>query len=288
MRKLSAVIYASAGAIICLAVPAYLWYAKPENGLISPVVVTICLLGITGFISAVQYYRTLSPQWLLTVWFVCGGLIASMFITVMSVAPIAFLSVLCFAVSAVRMSKWSKKDALKYFSISGAGALLIFTLLFLFVISIGVDKVDVPNSSFIESIFPSADYKDAFQIKIPAGKDITIETLARIAMVSMMPSWADNKKDEYYKDVTFEPGSVLGGWQVYLKSENEVIVGLNRSYIDLRLSVFYDKEAGFITLTTLAKYNNLTGRLYFIPVKYGHQIVLADTARKMKERLLQP
>ena len=40
--------------------------------------------------------------------------------------------------------------------------------------------------------------------------------------------------------------------------------------------------------STITRFNNWKGSLYFIPVRYGHQIVLADTMRKLKARLASP
>ena len=55
------------------------------------------------------------------------------------------------------------------------------------------------------------------------------------------------------------------------------------SFIDLRLTLrLAEGDAGpTVSATTIARYNDWWGRLYFIPVRYGHRIVLADTMRRL-------
>ncbi len=64
-------------------------------------------------------------------------------------------------------------------------------------------------------------------------------------------------------------------------------LGLDRSFIDLRLSILLREEEASVSViaTTVARYNNWIGVVYFVPVRYGHQIVLADTMRKTKAAL---
>ena len=43
--------------------------------------------------------------------------------------------------------------------------------------------------------------------------------------------------------------------------------------------------AFIVTIPAVARYNNWMGRLYFIPVRFGHQIVLSDTMRRVEAQL---
>ena len=100
---------------------------------------------------------------------------------------------------------------------------------------------------------------------------------------SLRPWWLEIPELGEVAHVKLEPGSALGGWKVHEMSPSEVIVGLDRSYIDLRISLFIEGvgEQFTVTATTVARYNNWRGRLYFAPVRFGHQIVLADTMRRL-------
>ncbi len=84
-------------------------------------------------------------------------------------------------------------------------------------------------------------------------------------------------------------GDVVGTWSIYYRSPKEIITGFDRSFIDFRVSLFVTETSGAwsITATTVARFNNIWGRLYFIPVRYGHMIVLGETMRRMKHALTQ-
>lgn len=87
------------------------------------------------------------------------------------------------------------------------------------------------------------------------------------------------------------PGEQIGLFKVIQRTENEVVLGEDDKHLDFRVSLLLqkscldDKEKE-LTITTLVKFHNRMGRLYFIPVKPFHRLIvpamLKGIIRKLK------
>jgi hypothetical protein len=51
-------------------------------------------------------------------------------------------------------------------------------------------------------------------------------------------------------------------------------MGEDDKHLNFRASILHDKAEGTIYLTTLVHFNNVWGRLYFLPVKPFHKIIM--------------
>lgn len=77
----------------------------------------------------------------------------------------------------------------------------------------------------------------------------------------------------------FKSGEQLGLFKVYAKSKNEVVIGEDNKLLNIRISLFSDKqfnETPFrkLTITTTVEFNNWFGRLYFLPVGLFHKFIV--------------
>lgn len=94
---------------------------------------------------------------------------------------------------------------------------------------------------------------------------------------------ADQKNVDHFK---FEPGERLGIFKLYIRTDNELIMGEDDKHLNFRFSLLLDpvkNDLGnkTITLTTMVEFKNLFGRLYFMAVKPFHQLILKSTLKKM-------
>ena len=74
-------------------------------------------------------------------------------------------------------------------------------------------------------------------------------------------------------------GEQLGLFRVYVKSKYEVVLGEDDQHLNFRVSLFSDKqlkESSFrkLTITTTVEFNNWFGRLYFLPVRLFHKLIV--------------
>lgn len=86
-------------------------------------------------------------------------------------------------------------------------------------------------------------------------------------------------------------GEQVGIFTVFDKAENEFILGENDKHLDFRVSLLVEPSENEtnkakLSITTAVKFNNWFGKLYFLPVKPMHGIIvrksLKDIIRKME------
>jgi len=286
MKRFSRYFAIAAGAL-SVGLSLYFWRERTELGLISALPLAWGILGSIGAVLASPISNSIvHARWILMA--CCGGLVALGFVGIMSMGPFVF-GVLFLLALATALNRIETRRSLLGGALVFLGcALLCFAVLLRASTHTGVKMVELPSDSPIETFLPRPDYADAFRIEIPSGFDGDMESVARSFMQSMRPSWLSTLTTAEIELHRFEPGSSDGGWPVHYLDDDEIIFGLDRSHIDLRLSLkIEDSPQGkFVTATTITRFNNWKGSLYFIPVRYGHQIVLADTMRKLKARLV--
>jgi hypothetical protein len=161
-----------------------------------------------------------------------------------------------------------------------------------------VNKVDIPTGTLIDGCFPHLDYADAYQAAIPDGLCHDVDTIAR-AIFRSPPWWVETlmtlrnqivsviglKTSEFEKteteNVDLQPGSSIRGFHVFERTGNEILLGLDDSHLDFRVSVLLKNEVDNrrVVLSTAVCFNNLIGRAYFVPVKQGHKIIVKALLR---------
>lgn len=252
-------------------------------GVITSLLVLFAILGLLGLVAAGVATRELGTKALYAVAIVCGTLIALACNTVMSIGPLAGIAAFTLALSLTIISR-SKKPRVRLVILAlGVSTVVSFGVLFSIVMTTELQTVAPPHSSVILRSLPGHHYVDAFQVRISSDVRPNMRSVVEAFSISLRPWWLKIPGLGEVAHAKIEPGSALGGWDVHEMSPSEIIVGLDRSYIDLRISLFVERvgEEFTVTATTVARYNNWRGRLYFAPVRFGHQIVLADTMRRL-------
>ncbi|MDH6250745.1 hypothetical protein M2347_000472 [Chryseobacterium sp. H1D6B] len=86
-------------------------------------------------------------------------------------------------------------------------------------------------------------------------------------------------EDQEKKEVKYEPGDQIGLFKVINKTNNEIIIGEDDKHLNFQVSLLLDNEDSRnhkrkLTITTIVKYNNWWGKLYFFPVKPFHKLIV--------------
>lgn len=143
----------------------------------------------------------------------------------------------------------------------------------------------IPENSIIANGFDGIDYCDSFRL-IKTTND-SIEKIA--ADIFKMPKWVNwlmsirnsivgifglkISKDFKIKQTTY--------FAMIEQNENEIVMGENDKHLDFRASVLVDRSNSFIYLTTLVHFNNFWGKVYFLPVKPFHKIILKSLLKRL-------
>ncbi|MBW2278342.1 MAG: DUF2867 domain-containing protein [Deltaproteobacteria bacterium] len=279
-------ILALVGGALCLVVAFGVWSIRYSLGIVTPLLLTLVMCGAAETILAAFALRTgdRSNRWRLT-W--TGGAAACGIVGLTTIGPIVAAALILLVPSLVVGRHHKSRGivvSIGVFLLSCAawtvGLLWIGT-------RSGVEMVPIPTNSAIRSALPGFDYADAFKIELPSSFEGDVDLVAHAVSRCMRPVWLQNPKAFLNSGSKLEPGGNLGGWPVHHRAETEIILGLNRSFIDLRLSLLLERNerSCSVTATTVARYNNWQGRVYFVPVRMGHQIVLSDTMRRVRAEL---
>src|SRR3989442_13679898 len=216
--------------MMCSFVVFFLMIRRPPRSTLFPYTTLFrSLLRIRGY-----YF-----QWGWVMWCVCGGLGAATIIGVWSFAPWALLAVAALVSTALLQSRWQSLRMRTTASILAVSAAVNFVLLFPVAKHSGIEVVEVPAGSLVVHIFPAVDYADAYRARLPAGTEGGLESVARVVLASLYPCWTSQSRRDKLRarlqDFAFQPGTSMG-WRVYQRAPNEIVMGLDESHLNFRVS----------------------------------------------------
>lgn len=163
-----------------------------------------------------------------------------------------------------------------------------------------VTPADIPEKSILKNDSELFDYTDSYESSF-FDKEHTIDaTKIGQLFFSSGPTWTDslfairNKvvgifglktpgqisdRQALLDNFKCEIGEKVGLFRVFDKTEDEVVLGEDDKHLSFRVSLFLDrlpegKDNKRLTITTTVKFNNFFGRLYFLPVRPFHKLIV--------------
>lgn len=161
-----------------------------------------------------------------------------------------------------------------------------------------------PQNSIILEKFGNYHYLDTYKVSVENIKELSVDyVIARF--FSSGPSWGEplmnirnalvkafglktgradfeNSVDE---NIHYEKGSKISFFTVHSRNENEIVLYENDRHLNFRTSVFVNRSnkegEAEIYSTTVVKFNNIWGRLYFTPVKPFHRAIVKTSLRNL-------
>jgi hypothetical protein len=163
-----------------------------------------------------------------------------------------------------------------------------------------IERTDIPSLSLLNQNMPHYDYADSFQGDFSDKlQKIDITDIGRL-FFSSGPKWIEvlfsirNKivalfglktsgkiddRQKMIENFKFEKGERLGLFKVYDTSIHEIILGEDDKHLNFRVSLYLDessesKSIKKLVISTTVKFNNWFGRLYFLPVRPFHSLIV--------------
>jgi hypothetical protein len=149
-----------------------------------------------------------------------------------------------------------------------------------------VSLKEIPSNSILLEGFGRIDYFDSYRITqsthLSVDK-IATEIFRMSGIVAVLMKVRDSivrlfgltvSRNEAPEQDYYPVGSKLMIFTVSARNGNEIVMEEDDKHLKFRTSVLVDREKSEIYLTTVVKYNNWGGRLYFIPVKPVHRIIV--------------
>lgn len=123
-----------------------------------------------------------------------------------------------------------------------------------------------------------------------------VNALMRIRNAIVKPfglKTSDSIEDRQLKLNNLQPevGKRIGIFKIFDKTENEIILGEDDSHLNFRVSLLLsplsDREnEKELSVTTVVKFNNLLGKLYFIPVKPFHKVIVKRMTANIVKQII--
>ncbi len=162
-------------------------------------------------------------------------------------------------------------------------------------------KTTFPEKPILNIHNKEYDYTDSFQGVLSSKEGgITVDDIGK-AFFASTPEWVGGlfilrnrivsifglktsakikNRQEQLDNFKFEPGERIGLFKVFNKMENEVVLGEDDKHLNFRISLLIeniktDKTKQKITTTTTVVFNNWFGRVYFLPVKPFHKLIVS-------------
>ncbi|WP_375561738.1 DUF2867 domain-containing protein [Bernardetia sp. OM2101] len=163
-----------------------------------------------------------------------------------------------------------------------------------------IAKTELPQQSILNLDKAKYDYIDSF-VGILNDKNNTLtSTQLGKAFFVYSPNWVGKlfslrnkivslfglktsgkmtKREQQLNNFRCEVGEQLGLFKIFHKTENEVVMGEDDRHLNFRVSLFFtpsnlDINKTEVFISTTVEFNNWFGKLYFLPVKIFHKIIV--------------
>lgn len=165
-----------------------------------------------------------------------------------------------------------------------------------------INQVPFPINSLLAN--KEFEYSDTFvgHISNPKNEKITVEEIGKSFFTSS-PKWIGllmglrNRIVKMFglktgesiteqinnpSTISLEKGKQLGIFRVFDRNEQEIILGENDKHLDFRVSLMVDqtKDQSQLLITTIVSFHNWFGKLYFLPVKPFHKIIVKSMLKR--------
>lgn len=142
-----------------------------------------------------------------------------------------------------------------------------------------------------ENKFTSADIGKAFFSSGPkwVGKLFTLRNIV-VSIFGLKTSGDITYRENQLENFKCELGEQLGLFKVFAKTENEIILGGDDKHLNFRVSLFLNKKTKEtkkkdLIVSTTVEFNNWFGRLYFLPVRPFHKLIVPTMLKGMIREL---
>jgi hypothetical protein len=164
--------------------------------------------------------------------------------------------------------------------------------------------VELPAGSLVSRAFARTSFEDAWAVDLPPGDTHDVDALARVLATSA-PRWADwlmwlrdrivslvglrtsEKAPADDSTALLRTGDKLSIFQVFDRSEDEIMFGADDKHLDFRASLLVQRDgsAPSAVMSTVVRYNNRLGRMYFFFVRPFHRVIMKSLMGNFAKKL---
>lgn len=149
-----------------------------------------------------------------------------------------------------------------------------------------MDKIKTQKGGLIDNYRP-ADYSDSFSKEVITQERITPDAFFDMAF-NRFPAWIDwllKLRNTLVKPLGLDTKSRFSD-SVCEKSANEIIWGMPDKHLNFHVSMWCGEHKDGkqeLRITTVVKYNNWFGRLYFFVIRLFHGIIIQSLLKRIEQ-----
>lgn len=162
-----------------------------------------------------------------------------------------------------------------------------------------ITKTDLPENSLLRTKNMNYDYVDSFKGQFSDEFQKIGTTEIGKSFFESGPKWIDKlftfrnnlvrffglktsgkmtDRQKMLDNFKCEKGEQLGLFKVFEKTADEIILGEDDKHLNFKVSLFIDHKENNpdkkLIISTTVKFNNWFGKLYFIPVRPFHKLIV--------------
>lgn len=150
-----------------------------------------------------------------------------------------------------------------------------------------MNKTKIHKGDLIDNYLP-ADYSDSFSKEVMTEESITPDAFFDMAF-NRFPAWIDwllKLRNTIVKPLGLDTQSRFSD-SICERSPNEIIWGMPDKHLDFHVSMWCGEHRDGkqeLRITTVVKYNNRFGRLYFFVIRLFHGIIIKSILNSIEKR----
>jgi hypothetical protein len=161
----------------------------------------------------------------------------------------------------------------------------------------------IPEGSLVGSQFTSIDYVDSFSIDLADRSGLSIDYIFA-SFANYSPKWVvlllnlrnfllrpfGLKKGEEESSVgkaSIVVGEKFGIMRICARNEEEIVFGETDKHLDFQASfrVVKGEKANLLYCTTVVRFNNVFGKMYFVVIKPFHRLIIRTSLQRLNKVL---
>lgn len=147
----------------------------------------------------------------------------------------------------------------------------------------------LPEGTMITDGMRAIDYQDVYRVDLEA--DAPIQTIVDTAL--KLPGWIVTALRLRHHLIARPFGLDTGRFDrdahgmadvpVVARGDDEIVLGQDDKHLYYRLSFLKraSDQGTAVYLSTVVRFHNVWGRVYFLPVRLGHKLVVRSTLKKL-------
>lgn len=174
-----------------------------------------------------------------------------------------------------------------------------------------ITKSNLPQQSILQANKTKYDYIDSFVGILNDSQHTLTSTQLGTTFFTSSPEWVGklfdlrnkivslvglktagkmSEKEQQLENFKCEVGEQLGLFKVFHKTENEVVMGEDDKHLNFRISLFFnssslDLNKKELFISTTVEFKNWFGKLYFLPVRPFHKIIVPAMLKSIIQNL---